>query len=48
MYPVVRSKVEYYLTDFGKSLIPIIGAIGQWGDAYDERLRTLILKNMQP
>ena len=29
VYPVVPPKVEYFLTDFGKSLIPVIGAIGQ-------------------
>jgi DNA-binding HxlR family transcriptional regulator len=46
IYPVVPPKVEYYLTDFGKSLIPVIGAIGQWGDANDHRLRTLILRNI--
>ena len=45
--PVVPPKVEYYLTDFGKSLIPVIGAIGQWGDEHDQRLRTLIEKNIQ-
>ncbi|MBE9463871.1 winged helix-turn-helix transcriptional regulator [Dyadobacter subterraneus] len=47
IYPVVPPKVEYYLTDFGKSLIPVIGAIGQWGDAHDQRLRSLIEKNIQ-
>lgn len=26
-------KVEYSLTDFGKSLIPIIEAIADWGDS---------------
>ncbi|MGM9509026.1 winged helix-turn-helix transcriptional regulator [Larkinella sp. GY13] len=46
IYPVVPPKVEYYLTDFGQSLIPVIGAIGQWGDAHDQRLRTLILKEV--
>ena len=43
VYPVVPPKVEYNLTEFGKSLIPIIGAIGQWGDKNEERLRSLIL-----
>ncbi|MCF0064432.1 winged helix-turn-helix transcriptional regulator [Dyadobacter chenwenxiniae] len=46
IYPVVPPKVEYYLTDFGKSLIPVIGVIGQWGDEHDQRLRTLIEKNI--
>ncbi len=45
IYPVVPPKVEYNLTDFGKTLIPVISAIGQWGDEYEERLRLIILKN---
>ncbi len=48
IYPVLPPKVEYYLTDFGQSLIPLVGAIGQWGDQHEERLRTLIIKNRQP
>lgn len=42
IYPVVPPKVEYYLTDFGKSLIPVILVIGEWGDAHEKRLRALI------
>ena len=42
IYPVVPPKVEYNLTDFGKSLIPVILAIGEWGDANEKRLRALI------
>lgn len=42
IYPVVPPKVEYNLTDFGKSLIPVIQAIGQWGDVNEKRLRALI------
>lgn len=48
IYPVLPPKVEYSLTEFGQSLIPIIGAIGQWGDQHEERLRLLIAKNMAP
>lgn len=44
VYPVVPPKVEYSLTDFGKTLIPVISALGQWGDEHEERLRDLILK----
>ncbi|OUJ68387.1 winged helix-turn-helix transcriptional regulator [Hymenobacter crusticola] len=47
IYPVLPPKVEYYLTDFGQSLIPVIGAIGQWGDQHQERLRMLIAKNIE-
>lgn len=44
IYPVVPPKVEYTLTEFGKTLIPVIGALGQWGDAHQDRLRDVILK----
>lgn len=44
IYPVVPPKVEYTLTDFGKTLIPIISALGQWGDEHEDHLRDLILK----
>ncbi|SDZ79683.1 winged helix-turn-helix transcriptional regulator [Pedobacter hartonius] len=44
IYAVVPPKVEYSLTDFGKTLIPIIAALGQWGDDNETRLRSLILK----
>jgi DNA-binding HxlR family transcriptional regulator len=29
----VSPKVEYSLTDLGKSLIPVIHALGEWGDS---------------
>ena len=44
IYPVVPPKVEYSLTEFGKTLIPVISALGQWGDAHQDRLRDVILK----
>ncbi len=44
VYPVVPPKVEYNLTEFGKTLIPIISALGHWGDDNEERLRSVILK----
>lgn len=47
IYPVVPPKVEYSLTEFGKTLIPVISALGQWGDEYQERLRYLILKRLE-
>ncbi|PXY43940.1 winged helix-turn-helix transcriptional regulator [Flavobacterium hydrophilum] len=46
IYPVVPPKVEYSLTDFGKTLIPVISAIGNWGEEHEERLRLLILKRL--
>jgi DNA-binding HxlR family transcriptional regulator len=46
IYPVVPPKVEYSLTEFGESLIPVIGALGHWGDNNQERLRKLIIKKI--
>lgn len=46
IYPVVPPKVEYSLTDFGKTLIPVIAAIGGWGDEHEVRLREVILKRL--
>jgi DNA-binding HxlR family transcriptional regulator len=45
IYPVMPPKVEYQLTEFGQTLIPVISAIGQWGDANQERLKNVILKD---
>ncbi|MCD6066520.1 MAG: HxlR family transcriptional regulator [Bacteroidetes bacterium] len=47
IYPVVPPKVEYSLTLFGKTIIPIIGALGKWGDDNEDRLRDLILNGKQ-
>ncbi|KPE52761.1 winged helix-turn-helix transcriptional regulator [Chryseobacterium indologenes] len=44
IYPVVPPKVEYSLTEFGKTLIPVISALGSWGDENEDRLREVILK----
>jgi len=46
IYPVVPPKVEYNLTDLGKTLIPVINALGQWGDENENRLRNVILKSV--
>lgn len=46
IYPVIPPKVEYSLTEFGESLIPVIGAIGKWGDENNERLRTVISRRL--
>jgi DNA-binding HxlR family transcriptional regulator len=46
IYPVVPPKVEYSLTEFGKTVIPLIAALGQWGDKHADRLRDVILKQI--
>jgi len=44
IYPVVPPKVEYSLTPFGETVIPVISALGKWGDDNEKRLRELILR----
>ena len=34
VFPVVPPKVEYSLTDFGRSLMPILTAMYDWGAGY--------------
>jgi DNA-binding HxlR family transcriptional regulator len=34
VYPVVPPKVEYSLSEFGKSIIPILSAMCNWGKGY--------------
>jgi len=46
IYPVVPPKVEYSLTEFGKTVIPVIAALGQWADEHEDRLRDVILKQI--
>lgn len=33
IFPQVPPKVEYYLTDLGKSLQPLLNALSEWGNA---------------
>ncbi|SFT60672.1 transcriptional regulator, HxlR family [Chryseobacterium formosense] len=46
IYPVVPPKVEYSLTELGKSVIPVILQLGMWGDQNETHLRTVILKRL--
>ncbi|WP_219222441.1 winged helix-turn-helix transcriptional regulator [Pedobacter antarcticus] len=47
IYPQVPPKVEYSLTELGNSLIPVISALGNWGDQNEEQLRNNILKRRE-
>ncbi|MEC2075086.1 helix-turn-helix domain-containing protein [Metabacillus fastidiosus] len=38
-FPVVPPKVEYSLTEFGKTLEPIIILMEEWGEKYKTRMR---------
>jgi DNA-binding HxlR family transcriptional regulator len=46
IYPVVPPKVEYSLTELGKSVIPVILQLGIWGNQNETHLRTVILKRL--
>lgn len=38
LYPVVPPKTEYRLTELGKTLVPIVHAMSDWGHEYFEYL----------
>jgi DNA-binding HxlR family transcriptional regulator len=44
-YPQLPPKVEYSLTEIGWSLMPIIDAMNQWGDANRSFLETVITQD---
>ncbi|THU38126.1 helix-turn-helix transcriptional regulator [Niastella caeni] len=44
-YPQLPPKVEYSLTEIGRSLIPVIDAMNQWGDANRSFLETVIAQD---
>jgi len=43
VYPQLPPKVEYSLTDFGRSLLPVIEAMSNWGTENRARLECLLL-----
>ncbi|PWT75613.1 MAG: transcriptional regulator [Bacteroidetes bacterium] len=47
IYPQIPPKVEYSLTELGKTLIPVINTLGKWGDKNERRLRKVILKRLK-
>jgi DNA-binding HxlR family transcriptional regulator len=44
VFPVMPPKVEYSLTAFGQTLIPVIQSIGLWGDEHQDKLKDIILR----
>ena len=44
IYAQLPPKVEYALTDLGQTVLPVIMALGKWGDDHQEQLRRVIAK----
>src|SRR4030095_11137636 len=45
IYAQLPPKVEYALTELGQTVLPVIMALGKWGDDHQEQLRRVIAKN---
>ena len=45
IYAELPPKVEYSLTELGQSVLPVIAALGKWGDEHQEHLRRVIDRN---
>jgi DNA-binding HxlR family transcriptional regulator len=39
IYPGLPPRVEYYLTELGKSILPIISMLDQWGTEHKEEVK---------
>jgi DNA-binding HxlR family transcriptional regulator len=42
IFPELPPKVEYYLTDLGRSLLPVIESMEQWGNAHRTELEQVL------
>ncbi|RAJ82246.1 DNA-binding HxlR family transcriptional regulator [Chitinophaga dinghuensis] len=42
IYPELPPRVEYFLTEFGDSLLPVIFEMNEWGNNHLERFQKLI------
>ena len=47
IYAELPPKVEFALTDFGQTVLPVIEALGNWGDNHQEHLRRVIAKTQE-
>ena len=45
IYAEMPPKVEYSLTDLGCTVLPIVTALGNWGDEHQEELRLFIAQS---
>ncbi len=45
IYAELPPKVEYSLTKLGNSVLPVVNALGKWGDDHQEELRRVIAKS---
>lgn len=41
IYPVLPPRVEYYLTDLGKSILPIVAMLDNWGTEHKEEIKRI-------
>ena len=41
-FPARQLKVEYHLTALGESLLPLLTALGHWGDEHQTHLRRVV------
>lgn len=48
VYAEMPPRVEYVLTDLGQTVLPIITALGNWGDEHQETLRQRIEAYAEP
>lgn len=42
IYPELPPRSEYYITDLGKSLLPVIRAMKKWGENYRPHIEKII------
>lgn len=42
VYPVVPPKVEYSLSDFGRTLLPVVQSMHDWGVSYEQECQRIL------